>query len=168
MKLKQNEVEILERKLKDNWAFQIKLGVVGLGLGTLILFIPLAFSIGVWREHLIDAAWFGESFLYMLGFLGFIWIVVYFLNIYSLKKDLKLREKVTGKIKVRKVEHLRARLARQMEGNADTILHFEANPFRIKTFYFNKQLYPEYLEAKELFVERAKYSKIELKSEIIT
>lgn len=75
--------------------------------------------------------------------------------------------KVTEIVKVKNIEHLNEKLAAEMEGNKDTILHFEKNSGKIKTFYFNKEQHPEYLDAKKLLIERAKYSKIEFKSEIL-
>ena len=117
---------------------------------------------------MIDDFGFIQSFLLMILTIGAFWIIMYFvMNIHNLRKDLKHKVKVSAKVKVKKIEHLSAKVAEAMEGNKDTILHFEKNSFKVKNFYFNKKIYPKYLNAQEILIERAKYSKIEFKSDIL-
>ena len=169
--LNHHEIDILKKKYNSNWKFQIKIGIIGIVAGFALLFVPLNI-LGKARRggvvgSIIENNGFIPSFIFMLCFVGLIWLMMYYLNIYKIKKDLKYKEKVIGKVMVKKIEYLSDKLAESMEGNKDTILHFEKNPFRIKKFFFNKKQFPQYLEAKEILIERAKYSEIEFKTEII-
>ncbi len=134
MQLSNREIEILRREYNSNWKFQIKLGVVGVLLGIPTLFIPVSRA-----GSMIEVNGFLTSFLSMFSFVGFIWLVMYFLNVHNLKKDLKFREKVAGKVKVKHVEYLSDKLAQSMVDQKDTFLHFEKNPYQIKKFMFNKK-----------------------------
>jgi len=168
--LNQQEIDLLQKKYNSNWKFLIKIGISDLILGFASLFVPLnifakARSRGV-SGSLIENNGFIPSFIFMLCFVGFIWLVMYYLNIYKIQKDLKYKEKIIGNVRVKKIEFISDRIAKSIEGNKDTILHFEKNPHKIKKFLFNKKQFPKYLEAKEMIIEQAKYSKIEFKSEI--
>ena len=148
----------------------IKIAIIGLILGGLFAFIPLEIFARARRrgvsESLIENFGIIPAFLIVTLIVLIICLIFYFINTPNLKKDLQKQEKIIGNVKVSRIEKLSDKLARDMEGNKDTILHFEPNNFGIKDFYFNKSKNPEYLNAKHMEIERAKYSKIEFKTEI--
>jgi hypothetical protein len=171
IKLNQDEFEILEKKYKSNWKFQIMIGIAGLIIGTLALFVPLDI-LGKARQSgvtgsLVNNNGIVNSFIFMVVFVGVIWVFMYIININDLRKDLKNQIKIIGQVKIKRIENLSPKIAESLEGNKDTILHFEKNRFGIKKFYFKKTASPEYLNAKEMIIERAKYSKHVFKTEIL-
>ena len=171
MKFKKEEIEILTEKYEGDISFIKKIAISGLILGGIFAFIPLEiFGRGRRRgvsESLIENLGFIQAFLMIIAILFIICLIFYLINIPNLKKDLEKQEKTIGKVKVNRIENLSEKLAMEMKGNKDTILHFEQNNFGIKNFYFNKSKNPEYLNAKFMEIERAKYSKIEFKTEIL-
>ena len=169
--LTQAEVAILEDKFESNWNFLVKFGIVGGLIGFISMFIPLdilskARRSGVAGSLVENNGFLGASIM-VLCTLGVLWLILYFVMVYELKKDLKLKEKVIGKVKVQRIEHLSDDLAKAMENHEDAILHFESNDYKIKKLYFNKGRNPNYLNTRYMLVERSKYSKTVFKSEVV-
>lgn len=156
------EAGVLKQKLKSNRNDLVKYSLIGLALGTITIFIPLDILGKARRQgitgSLVENNGLVSSFTLMIGTITFFGLIWYFLTNHRLKKDLKLNMKVSEMVKIRRIEHLSYKLASEMEGAKDTILHFEKNAGNIKTFYFNKEQHPEYLDATKLLIERAKYS----------
>jgi hypothetical protein len=171
MKFEKKEVEMISEKYEANISFIKKIAIFGLIVCGILAFVPLGIFGRGRREgisvSLIEEFGFIPAFLVVLGIVSIVCLIFYLINIPNLRKDLEMQEKVIGKVKVNRIEHLSPKLAMEMEGNKDTILHFEPNDFGIKTFYFNKSKTPHFLSARFMEIERAKYSKIEFKNEIL-
>ena len=163
MKFDKKEIEIITEKYESNIAFIKKVALFGLILGGIFAFIPLEIFARARRrgvsESLIESFGLIQAFLIVILLVTVICLIFYLINIPNLKKDLENQEKIIGKVKVSRIENLSEKLAREMEGNKDTILHFEPNNFGIKNFYFNKSKNPEYLNAKHIEIERENIQK---------
>lgn len=91
------------------------------------------------------------------------------LKIKNLKKDLNEQIKIVANLKVENIHNLSDEQIKEMReiGKMDTSdLFFEKNEFNIKNYSFNKFELPDFLMAKEMYLEIAKYSKYEFKREI--
>lgn len=169
--LSEQELEILEEKYQDNWSFMVKLAV-GFALGGFILIlIPLDIMSKARRGGISGNAVDNLGFLGAVGVMvclfGSIWAVLYYFNIYGYKRDLAVKEKIVAEVEVEEIEHLSAELSAQMQNNYNKILHFKKNNHNVKDFYFNSRMNPEYINAKKMYIERAKYSKEVLNSKVI-
>ena len=86
--LNQEEISVLEKKFKSSWNFQKKIGLIGLAIGTITLFIPVDI-LGKARRRgvsgsMIDDFGFVQSFLLMILTIGVFWIIMYFvMNIHN-------------------------------------------------------------------------------------
>lgn len=107
-----------------------------------------------------------NTFLFIILPICLLLLLIYLYGAHRIKKDISLKMKDIGIIKVLRIEELDDQTKKDVLGTADHIIKFEKNPFDIKETYFLKTVNPELFDAKEYVVEVSKVAKIELKREL--
>lgn len=147
------ELEVLKKKCDSNQTFQMTLAFGVVVLSTVLPLIPLRLSrngVGA-----LEGLNYFEAFLICFIFLLLIWLGLYRQNVWTLKKDLQHQEKESVELKVKAIEDV----TKWGDPTGKKELIFTENKYEIPDFVFEVEENPEYLKAKIVMVERAKYSK---------
>jgi hypothetical protein len=162
--------ETLERSLR----ILRKMAAYLLGFAAVMLFVPmeiLKFFTRRGGKRDISGVLYQElgltnTFLFIVLPICVLLILVYFYGAHRIKKDISLKMKDIGVIKVLKIEELDNQMKKALLGTADHIIKFEKNSFDIQETYFLKAAEPELFDAREYVVEVSKVARIELKREL--
>jgi hypothetical protein len=102
---------------------------------------------------------------WVLGVLLIIAAISYFMFLHAFRMDLKEKVKTRNVYEVSHVKLLSESYAKLLDGD-DAVLHFK-NTDKVKQVFFNQEKQPEFLRAKRMLVERAKYSYTHFKEELL-
>jgi hypothetical protein len=172
IKFSDNEFSIIknlyENNLKRLIIFFVGLIIVGGILIKMFDSVPMKFLFKRNRNNdytvFENLGYISPIIVLLLSFLFVTIVVINELKIFKLKKDIKERAKIVTNLKVKRIFNLSDSKIKEMReiGKMETSdLIFEENTFNIKLYSFDKFKEPELLQAKEMYLEIAKYSKIE-------
>lgn len=179
-KLTIEEFKTLEKLYNKNF-YKFLFGCLGVIFGFFILFIIISRVPAKYIGRRGLARGIDETIVENLGplipisiFLVFVIYIIIVLNnelkITRLKKDLKEKNKIVTSLKVSRIENFsneKIKDLKELGLNSTNELFFKKNPFKINRYAFNKQELPEFINAKEIQFELAKYSKHEFKKTIL-
>lgn len=100
----------------------------------------------------------------------FLFYFYFFYAKLPIAKDRREQQKEIISIAVLRVSEISGRMRMNVPSNlnVDYYLWLENNKFKMKEYYFNSQVEPEFLNAKSIVIERTIHSKLELSKRVIT
>ncbi|NER17492.1 hypothetical protein [Spongiivirga citrea] len=119
------------------------------------------------KSNLLEVWGTVPAILIILGIIGIILLISYRLFLRSFKKDMKLKLKTRGTYEVARIQLISQNYASMLDGD-DAILHFKRKDGTpVKHVFFNQEENPDWLKAKKMTIERAQYSYIHFKVELL-
>ncbi len=119
------------------------------------------------KSNLLEVWGTIPAIVIILGIVGIILLISYHMFLRSFRRDMKRKMKTRAVYEVARIQLISQNYASMLDGD-DAILHFKRKDGTpVKHVFFNQEKKPDWLKAKKVMIERAQYSYVHFKEELI-